>query len=91
MLSYKELISDENTILIIEYGNLKSNRRDIDLIIVNNLFGNMIMTKRKKYCESLLKSDLPLDILCFTRQEFLDLIKCNNKLVDSFMKGRILI
>lgn len=74
----QELLSFEGIEFIIEFGNRSNVKRDIDLIVVGDIFENMIMTKRKSYVNSRVYSTLRLDLLCFTIEEYLTIVQSDN-------------
>ena len=83
-----------NPKLILLHGSLSitkdlSKSRDIDIVIVSNIFEGIIFFDRIKYVQRLLSGlvNLKIDVICLTPMEFEDCLKKKGVLYQSLTKG----
>lgn len=82
--------------LIIFHGSAANNLEnpsDIDLIIVSEIFKNIIFFDRIKYAQNLLYNFKPLkiDVICLIIEEFINSINNKDILYNSLLKGYVIL
>lgn len=90
-MNFSKLTDLYNIDFIIEFGETcKTQRNDIDLLIVSNDFEDMFIHKRKKLAERYIISETKIDPICITLKEFERMQKGKSIFAKQILKGVIL-
>ncbi|WP_458411536.1 hypothetical protein ACNQFZ_11755 [Schinkia sp. CFF1] len=91
MMNFSNLTNLYKIDLIIEFGETSiMQRNDIDLLIVSDDFDDMFMHKRRNLVKGCIVSELVIDPICITLEEFERFQKGNSIFAKQILKGAIL-
>lgn len=90
-MDYRTLIETLKIKLIIVFGNIDFDSKDIDLLIVSDDFSDMFYHKRINKVLEYIESDLKLDPICLTQKEYNKLLNYPNEFAKNIIdKGELI-